>query len=222
MNDFDSKIAGLQEKLKPLYAEREALGEKLLGQKEKEQMKQPMTPVQEMEYFLFEDGSVSGERYKAREKYWRDKGLWNSGYHPDIQQVNLQMMLYKGVQDNLEQTISTVEEVLPLLKVHNGVKRLGIFEHTCSENGNWSVEITDTSYDLILHYYHRKSVNKSFDSLRALVQYVQQYHYYESSVDSNAAYNLAWQHRDQISVHENISILDGVRNSASKLLKENK
>lgn len=195
MTDFDSKIATLQEKLKPLYAEREVIAgkitkfvsqiEKLRNEKEKEQMKQPMTPTQEMEYFLFEDGSVSGERYKAREKYWQDKGLWHSGYHSEIQQVNLQMMLYKGEKDNLEQTIRTLEEVLPLLKVHKGVKRLDIFEHTCSENGSWSVEITDASFDLILHYYHRKSVNKSFDNLRALVQYVQQYHYYESSVDSN-------------------------------------
>lgn len=194
MTDFDSKIAALEEKRKPMYAERDALNdkivkftkqiEKLREQKEKEQMSKPMTPVQKMEYFLFEDGSVSGERYKAREKYWRDKGLWNSGYHSEIQQVNLQMMLYKGEQDNLEKTISTLEEVIPLLKVYNGVKRLDIFEHTCSENGSWSVEITDTSYDLILHYYHRKSVNKSFDSLRALVQYVQQFHYYESSVDN--------------------------------------
>ena len=88
MADFDSKIAALEEKRNPLYAEREALGEKisklskqiekLRGQKEKEQMKQPMTPLQEMEYFLFEDGSVSGERYKAREKYWRSKGLYQS------------------------------------------------------------------------------------------------------------------------------------------------
>lgn len=195
MNDFDSKIAALEEKRKPLYAERDALNdkivklsnqiEKLRGQKEKEQLSQPMTSAQEMEYFLFEDGRVSGERYKAREKYWRDKGLWNSGYFPELNQVNLQMMLYKGKDDNLEQTISTLEEVIPMLKVHKGVKRLDIFEHTCSENGSWSVEITDTSYDLILHCYHRKSVNKSFDSLRALVQYVQQYHYYESSVDSN-------------------------------------
>lgn len=195
MTDFDSKIHALEEKRKPLYAERDALNdkiikftkqiEKLRNEKEKEQMKQPMTPVQEMEYFLFEDGSVSGDRYKARTQYWRDKGLYQSGYFPELNQVNLQMMLYKGEQDNLEQTINTLEEVLPLLKVHNGVKRLDIFEHTCSENGSWSVEVTDTTYDLILHYYHRKSVNKSFDSLRALVQYVQQYHYYESSVDSN-------------------------------------
>ena len=44
---------------------------------------------------------------------------------------------------------------------------------------------------------------------------------YASIPVSNAAYNLAWQHRDQVSAHENISILDGVRNSASKLLRGN-
>ena len=194
MTDFDSKIAALEEKRKPLYAERDALNgkivkfteqiEKLRNEKEKEQVKQPMTPAQEMEYFLFEDGSVSGERYKAREKYWRDKGLWHSGYYPELNQVSLKMMLYKGEKDNLELTISTLEEVIPLLKVHEGVKRLGIFEHTCSEYGVWGIEITDTSFDLIVHRWHRKSTEKSFDNLRALVQYVQQYHYYESSVDN--------------------------------------
>jgi hypothetical protein len=191
MNDFDSKIAEIQEKLKPLYAEREALGgkitkfvnqiEKLREQKEKDQMKQPMTLAQEMEYFLFEDGRVSGERYKAREKYWQDKGLWHSGYFPETQQINLQMMLYKGDKDNLEQTISSLEGVLPLIKIHNGVKRLDIFEHTCSAHGSWTVEITDKSYDLIVHRCHRKSTEKSFTTLRDLVKYVQEFHYYETS-----------------------------------------
>ena len=194
MNDFDSKIAALEEKRDPLYAERDALTkqivklskqiEKLRGQKEKEQMKQPMTHLQQMEYFLFEDGSVSGERYKAREKYWRDKGLWNSGYFPETQQINLQMMLYKGKKDNLEQTIISLENVLPLIKIHNGVKRLDIFENTCSEHGSWSVEITDNSYDLIVHRWHRKSTEKTFTTLRDLVKYVQEFHYYESSLDN--------------------------------------
>lgn len=193
MNDFDSKIAALEEKREPLYDERDALNDKILklskqieklrGQKEKEQMKQPMTPVQQMEYFLFEDGSVSGERYKAREKYWQDKGLWHSGYFPETQQINLKMMLYKGEKDNLEQTITSLEDVLPLIKIHNGVKRLDIFEHTCSEHGSWSAEITDKSYDLIVHRWHRKSTEKSFTTLRDLVKYVQEFHYYESSYE---------------------------------------
>ena len=194
MKDFDAAIQELKDKRAPLYAERDALTdkimklskriEKLRSEKEKEQMKQPMTPEEEMKYFLFEDGSVSGERYKAREKYWIDKGLWQSGYFPEIEQVNIKLMLYKGEKDNLVQTVSVLEQVIPLLKPCKGVKRLGIFEHTCSEDGSWSVEISENSFDLIVHRWHRKTVDKSFDNLQDLVEYVQQYHYYGSSTDS--------------------------------------
>lgn len=196
MTDFDSKITALTDERNALCLERDVFTdkivklsnkiEKLCEQKEKEKMKQPMTPVEEMEYFLFEDGCVSGARYKAREKFWQDKGFWHSGYLPDVEQINLQMMLYKGEKDNLEKTITSLEEVLPLLKVNaHGLKRLDIFEHTCSEHGSYSVEITDKSYDLIVHRYHRKSTVKSFDNLRSLVEYVQEHHYYESSIDSD-------------------------------------
>lgn len=193
--DYNSKIETLECKRKLLCTERNTLNdeivklsekiEKLREQQEKEQMSKPMTPTQEAEYFLFEDGCVSGERYKARSKYWGAKGLYSSGYNPETEQVSLKLMLYKGDKDNLEQTITATEEVLPLLKVHNGVKRLSIFEHTLSEDGIWSVEITDDSYDLILSRYHRKSTEKSFDNLRALIQYIQEHHYYENSVDNN-------------------------------------
>lgn len=132
---------------------------------------------------MFEDGRVSGERYKAREQYWHGKGLWNSGYFPDIQQINLKMMLYKGEKDNLEQTIQALEEVLPFIKERNAVKHFDIFEHTCSEDGCWSVEISEGSFDLILHRWHRRSVNQSFKTLRELVEYVQEHHWYESSFD---------------------------------------
>lgn len=191
MIDFDSKIAALEEKRKPLFVEPDALNEKisriykqiekLREQKEKEQMKQPMSAVEEMEYFLFEDGNVSGERYKAREKYWHDKGLWHSGYFPEIEQINLKMMLYKGENDNLEQTVSVLEQVIPLLKVDQGVKHLGVFEHTCSEHGSYSVEIKNSSFDLIVWHWSRKSTVKSFDNLCDLVKYVQEHHYYQDS-----------------------------------------
>ena len=42
----------------------------------------------------------------------------------------------------------------------------------------------------------------------------------DSLSDAMTAYNLAWQHRDQVGVHENVSILDGIRTKASELLKE--
>jgi len=200
MNDFDSKIVALEIEREPLFEEREKITqqivkinkkiEKLRDQKEKQQMQKPMTTAQEIEYFLFEDGRVSGKRYEARSKFWESKGLYSSGYFPDTEQVNLQLMLYKGKGDNLEQTIKSVEEVLPFIKANDqGVKRLDVFEHTCSEHGSYNVEITDNSYDLVVHRWHRKSTEKSFDNLRSLVEYVQEHHYYESSVDSNSEYD---------------------------------
>ena len=140
-----------------------------------------MTKEQEIEYFLFEDGFVDGERYKARQKYWNDKGWWKSGYSHEIQQVNLSLMLYKGDTANLEQTIKNVEEVLPFLKPLNGKKRLDIFEHTLSEDGSWTVEIDDESFDLVVHRYCRRSVEKQFKTLRELIEYIQENHYYRDN-----------------------------------------
>lgn len=193
MKDFEKEIADLVAKQKPLITERDKLSvsivkiskkiEKLREEQELAQMEQPMKPEDEIEYFLFEDGWVSGARYKAREKFWNDKGLWHSGYFPEISQIHLEVMLYKGVNDNLEKVFTALEEALPYMKVHNGVKRLGVFEHSLSENGSYAIEITDESFDLVVCRYGRKSTVKSFDNLLPLLQYVQKHHYYESSED---------------------------------------
>lgn len=193
MKDFEKEIAALLAKREPLITERDKLTatigkiskkiEKLREEQELVEMKQPMKPEDEIEYFLFEDGRVSGERYKAREKFWNDKGLWHSGYFPEMSQIHLEIMLYKGVNDNLEKVFTTLEKVLPYIKTQNGVKRLGVFEHSLSENGSYTIEITDETFDLVVHRYGRKSLVKSFDNLLSLLQYVQQHHYYESSED---------------------------------------
>ena len=193
MKDFDKEIAELEAKREPLVVERDKLTakivkiskkiEKLREEQELVEMKQPMAPEEEIEFFLFEDGCVSGERYKAREKFWNDMGLWHSGYYPETSQIRLEVMLYKGVNDNLEKVFTTLEKVLPYIKTQNGMKRLGVFEHSLSENGSYAVEITDQSFDLVVHRYGRKSAVKSFDNLLALLQYVQKHHYYESSED---------------------------------------
>lgn len=188
MADYEKEISLLREKQKPLIQKREELGneiskiskqiEKLRNKKEKQELEKPMTKQEEIIYFLFEDGAVSGDRYEARGKYWRDKGFWHSGYYPEIEQVGLKLMLYKGNKDNLEQTIKSVEEVLPFLKPIDGKKRFGIFEHTLSENGSFSLEIDDDSIDLVVHRYHRRSVEESFKTVHEMVEYVQENHYY--------------------------------------------
>jgi len=193
MKDFDKEITKVKEQLSALYEKRKPIDEqitklqkkakKLREDKEKYELTLPRDREEEIKYFLFEDGYVNGERYKAREKYWRDKGLWHSGYFHEIEQINLRMMLYKGDSESLENTIKAVEEVIPFLKPLKGKKRLDIFEHTLSENGSWSVEIDEDSIDLVLHRYHRKTVEKSFKTVREMVEYVQAHHYYSDGGD---------------------------------------
>ena len=193
MKDFDKEIAELEAKRGPLVVERDKLTakigniskkiEKLREELELAQMQQPMKPEDEIEYFLFEDGLVSGERYKAREKFWNNMGLWHSAYYPETSQIRLEIMLYKGVNDNLEKVFTTLEKVLPYIKKQEEVKRLGVFEHSLSENGSYAIEITDESFDLVVHRYGRKSAVKSLDNLLSLLQYIQKHHYYESSED---------------------------------------
>ena len=148
-------------------------------------MKEKMTQAEEIKYYLFEDGLVTGKRYHEREKFWEDKGLWHSGYKPETEQVYLKMKLYKGEGDNLEQTISTLEEILPHIKAIDGVKVFGVFEHTLSENGVYCVEITEHTYTLVICRYRRKSVVKECKSLREMIEYIQEHHYYESSEDKD-------------------------------------
>lgn len=148
-------------------------------------MDKQMTEVEQIEYFLFEDGLVSGERYKERARFWESKGLWHSGYTPVKQQVYLKVMLYKGEDDNLEKTLLSLEQILPHLRPVDGIKEFGVFEYTLSENGVYCVEVKEGVYSLVVYRYHRKSVLKVFDSLRELLKYVQENHYYESSEDND-------------------------------------
>ena len=149
------------------------------------QMASEMTKEEKIDYFLFEDGWVDGERYDARQKFWNSVGLHQSGYFPETEQIQLELMLYKGVGDNFEQTVAVLQEVLPFVKPLKGVKHLKIFEHTLSEYGSYGVEISEDSFDVVVWTYGRKRTVKSFDNLRSMVQYVQQHHYYESSVDED-------------------------------------
>lgn len=194
MKDFEAEIKRLQDSISPLVTERDKLNMEIMSisdkikktrqEQESSQMASEMTKEEKIEYFLFEDGWVDGERYGARQKFWSSMGLYQSGYFPETEQIQLELMLYKGACDNLEQTVTALEDVLPLVKPLKGVKRLKIFEHTLSEYGSYRVEISETSFDVVVWTYGRKSTVKSFDNLRSMVQYVQQHHYYyESSVD---------------------------------------
>lgn len=140
---------------------------------------------EQIEYFLFEDGTVAGKRYSERAKFWEHLGLGLSGYIIATKQVRLEVALKKGVGDNLEQTLQGMEKVLPFVKEVDGVKRFKIFEHTLSEYGVYEMEITAQGCTLVRWTFGRKHVEVAFTTLRELLEYVQENHFYESSEDAD-------------------------------------
>ena len=139
-----------------------------------------MTSKEEIEYYLFEDGTVSGSRYAGREKYWENLGLSRSGYYPDISQVHLGVKLIKGCEKSFEKTMETLQMILPHLKKNSeGNKTLGVFEHTLSEYGSYTIEVNGLGFFLNVWVYGTKRPVESFKSLGELVKYVQEHHYYD-------------------------------------------
>lgn len=138
-----------------------------------------MTKEEEIQYFLFEDGDVSGKRFKERTKFWQRTSLWPSGYFPCTEQINLRLKLIKNSKESLRSTLDSLDRVLPLIKPHpDGKKRFGVFEHTLAEFGSYYIEISEYCYDLVVYRWRRKSKVASFQNLGDLVKYVQEHHYY--------------------------------------------
>lgn len=142
------------------------------------------TAEEEMQFYLFEDGLVSGERYKKRSKYWDDKGLWHTGYRPEVNQVALKVMLYQDGR-NFDLTLNSVKELIPHLTSIKSVdaKVIGIFEHNLSENGSFELRIKDDDggyqYQIVRSYYRVESVEAIYKDLESALKYIQEHLNYE-------------------------------------------
>jgi hypothetical protein len=174
----------------PLDAELKRLYDEIQELKEKQteiKLKEDMTLGEKIQWLLFENGYDSDmKRYYEADKFFKDMGLWVSGYYPHSQQKALEIMLYKGAQDNLDKILEGIKTVLPFIKPMNakGERRFELFEHTLSEWGIYDLRIN--KYDVwILNKttYGREEVEKVFDNLYEALKYCQEHHYYESSED---------------------------------------
>lgn len=139
-----------------------------------------MTSKEEIEYYLFEDGTVSGSRYAEREKYWEDMGLIRCGYFPDRNQVHLKLKLTKGCERSFQKTVETLGMILPHMKKgYDGNKKLRVFEYTLSEYGTYEIEVNNLGFFLNKWVYGTKRHLKTFENLVDMVGYVQEHHYYD-------------------------------------------
>lgn len=173
----------LDKELIELYNQIQKLKEKQTEAK----LKEDMTLGEKIEWLLFEDGHSSDmKRYNECQRFFQELGLWVSGYCPYSEQKSLQVMLYKGAQDNLDKTFESINLVLPFIKPINdeGERRFKLFEHTLSEHGIYDLKVDKEGvWTLNKTTYGRKRVEKTFENLYDALKYCQQHHYYESSED---------------------------------------
>ncbi|MND92769.1 hypothetical protein D3C80_849400 [compost metagenome] len=138
-----------------------------------------MTRQEQIEYFLFEDGAVTGERYKRRQAFWRTFGVTENGYVPEINQVMLKITMYKGCPKNFDDTLRAVKEVLPFIAEVNGLKVIRIFEHSLSEDGRFELATDGTEFMVNRTYGRRTTSVKRSTDLFDVLSYIQDNHWYE-------------------------------------------
>ena len=173
----------LDEELVKLYNQIQKLKEKQTEAK----LEEDMTLAEKVEWLLFEDGRSSDmKRYNECWNFFQEMGLQVRGYYPFSEQRAIEIMLYKGVQDNLDKTFEAISLVLPFIKPINdkGERRFKLFEHTLSEWGIYDLRV-DKEGVWILNKttYGREKVEKTFENLYDALKYCQKHHYYESSED---------------------------------------
>lgn len=144
-------------------------------------------------YLLHEDGTSSQARYNAAKaavgglaKLAHHEGLACSGYLPGTNQRGLRVSLLKNSPELTTLVAQALDallpHVLPLPPEHGraGFKYVSIFENSLSEHGKYFLAIDEAQslYELRISRYGRESVVHSASSLLALLQYVEQNHYY--------------------------------------------
>lgn len=173
----------LEDELVKLYDEIQKIKEKQTEAK----LEEDMTLAEKVEWLLFEDGRSSDmKRYNECRNFFQEMGLLVGGYYPFSEQRAIEIMLYKGVQDNLDKTFEAISLVLPFIKPINdeGERRFKLFEHTVSEWGIYDLRFDKVgTWTLNKTTYGRKNVEETFENLYDALKYCQKHHYYESSED---------------------------------------
>jgi len=162
--------------------------------------------IEEGEYdwgwLLHEDGiNVSNERYNLCNDKLTELGFRASGYYTDTLQRDVKISLNKN--ESINKSLNGLLEILPFIKWRDNnsvvnkaigrkgnlrTKRVGIFEHTLSEDGVYYLvfpEGFDCVY-LMIDRYHVTSMVRRFTTLMDALHYISERHYYEIA-ESNSS-----------------------------------
>lgn len=191
---IEKKLASLINSRQQLFELKKPIDEKIKNTTEEiqkvrtllstEKLKSVMSFEEKFEFLSFEDGrSIDNVRHSAaRNLIENELGLWMSGWWPFSQQKGIQIKLHKGTDCNLNQNFESFSKILPLIKPMDkeGNKNISIFENTLSYSESLYLQITPTNeFNLI---GNRNKIKKSFPDFLTALTYIQQYHYYSSTL----------------------------------------
>ena len=109
----------------------------------------------------------------------------------------------KGSQESYDKTLTSLKLLIPHLKsfeiknVREGNlrgeinltgKKIGIFEHTCSQFGVYNLFISDTGkkpYSILKTVYNRTTLMNSFATLEEIVKHIQENIWYDGGETNN-------------------------------------
>lgn len=198
LKNLETKREGLLSQLRPLEKKISANYGRIKKLKEEIDQDNIEKGNYDWEWLLQEDGfSSSPARYKLCEEKLAEFGFRASGYYRDTMQRNVTICLNKN--EPVTKAIDGLLTILPHIKYHGAeksimkaigrtgrslrTKRVGIFEHTLSENGVYYLiflEGQECVY-LMIDRYHVTSMVRRFITLMDALMYISDHHYYEIS-----------------------------------------
>jgi hypothetical protein len=118
--------------------------------------------------------------HKERERQLELLHLRASGVWTDTGQGAIQISLLKARSEKTKAVFDGLCVVLPhIVPNDQGMRRIGIFEHTLSQHGSWFLGVLgdNGSSETLLLCNNRE--NQRFTNLMAALEYCQEYHWYE-------------------------------------------
>ena len=145
----ENKLKKLEEERKELFKLLKPLQNKLKQnfheiEKTKNEIALILLKSNEIDWNLLLDINSGSLVYQRLQEELRKRRLFSNGYSFETNQYHIRICLTKNKQESLNQTILSLNEKLPFLKVTNsGFKFIGIFEKTLSHNGVYYLMINE-------------------------------------------------------------------------------
>lgn len=191
IEELIAKIADVDNQVAVLLKEREPIDRKLrrLDGKRKRLMDdlgramlEALSPDDRLAYLLSpESVDVSMEVYRERERVMRELGFTTGCIWSETRQPVLRVALTYGDPKSFERTLDGIRKTIKYYKPHaDGWVRYGVFEHTLSEYGMYTLLVSpDGETACLTKTTYGRTEEKVKGTLPTVLKHIQEHHWYD-------------------------------------------